>query len=342
MAKSTDTVKSFQAIQGSIRRKEFSAVYVLQGEETYFTDELTKLIEDSVVPETARSFNQTILYGKETNVQDIVSMARRFPMMSDYQLIIVKDAEDLKELDGLAAYMQNPLPTTVLVLSFRKGKLDLRSKTGKAASKFTSATFSKLRDYQIRDWLPNYTKEKGKVLDQEAVNRLLDLLGADLPSILNEINKLLGSVDGDFIRVNHVDEQVGFNREYNVFELQSALARRNFNKSIQIAHQMAKNSEKGDMLRTSAVLNSYFSKIMSMKALKSFSKHDVASFLGVNPYFVDEYLTAQRNFPMIELEWVMNQLKYFDMRLKGINKGDASDGDLLVETVVSILNGRGK
>ena len=160
--------------------------------------------------------------------------------------------------------------------------------------------------------------------------------------ILNELNKLLASVDGDFIRVNHVDEQVGFNREFNVFELQSALAKRNFNKSIQIAHQMAKNSDKGEMLRTSAVLNSYFSKIMSLHALKSFAKHDVASFLGVNPYFVDEYLTAQRNFPMIDLEWVMNQLKYFDLRLKGINKGDASDGDLLVETVVSILNGRMK
>ncbi len=337
MAKATDTVPQFQQILTEIKSGKFSPVYLLQGDETFFVDEVTSVLENTVVPPESRSFNQTVVYGKEVSSNELIGICRRYPMMSDYQLVVVKDAQDLKEVENLVPYLENPLTSTVLVLVYRSGKLDMRSKFAKSASKYTTTNFSKLRDYQIKDWLPKFAKMKGKVLDQDATQRLLDLIGADLSVIHNELEKIFASVKDEFIKIAHVDEQVGFNREYNVFELQSALAYRNFNKSIQIAHQMGQKMERGEMMRVFPVLFAYFNRILLLHNSKSSNKTDLAKEIGVNPYFMDEYFAAKGNYTMIDLEKVMNILKYLDLRLKGINRGNATDGDLLVETVVNIL-----
>jgi len=337
MAKTAETVQQFQQILSEIKTGKFSPVYLLQGEETFFVDEVTAVLENSVVAPESRSFNQTVVYGKEVSSNELIGICRRYPMMSDYQLVVVKDAQDLKESENLVPYLENPLTSTVLVLVYRSGKIDMRSKFAKSASKYASVNFQKLRDYQIKDWLPKFAKMKGKVLDHDATQRLLDLIGADLTVIHNELEKIFASVKDEFIKVAHVDEQVGFNREYNVFELQTALAFRNFNKSIQIAHQMGQKMERGEMMRVFPVLFAYFNRILILHNSKSSNKADLAKEIGVNPYFMDEYFSAKSNYSMVDLEKVMNVLKYLDLRLKGINRGNASDGDLLVETVVNIL-----
>jgi DNA polymerase-3 subunit delta len=342
MAKSTDTVPVFQKILSEIHSGHFSPVYTFHGEETYFIDALCAELESRVVSPESKSFNQTIVYGKEVSANDIIGMSRRYPMMSDYQLVMVKDAHDLKELEPLIAYLEKPLPSTILVLAFRKGKLDMRSKFAKLASKYTEGNFPKLRDYQIKDWLPVFAKSKGKILDTESILRILDLIGADLSVIQNELEKIFVMVKDEFIKVQHIDEHVGFNREYNVFELQNALGSRNFNKSIQIAHQMGVRMKAGELIPITSLLYSYFTKILALHSIPTTSKQQIAQSLGVNVFFVDDYLRAKSNYSLSQLDWVINQLKLLDLRSKGIHRGSATDADLLLETVVNILNGSKK
>lgn len=338
MAKKASATELFLEYDKEIRARNFAPVYVLYGEETYFIDKVTQLLEQGVVPEESKSFNQHIHYGKEISPNDLVAMCKRYPMMSDYQLIVVKDAQDVKDLESITNYLENPLQSTVLVLAMRKGKMDMRSRMAKAASKHKVTEFAPLRDYQMRDWLPVFAESNGKRIDTDAINRLIDLIGADLSKIHNELEKIFATINEDFIRVRHIDEHVGFNREYNIFELQTALGSRNFNRSIQIAHQMSVTMEKGEMMRNVVVLQKYFSNILLLHGVNTSDKYEVAKVLGVNPYFVDEYVKAKSLFNLLDLENVMNQLKYLDLRLKGINRGAATDGDLLVETVVKILN----
>lgn len=338
MAKKASATELFLQYEKEIRTGKFAPVYVLYGEETYFIDKVTQLLEQNVVPEESKSFNQHIHYGKEISCNDLIAMCKRYPMMSDFQLIVVKDAQDIKDMEALTSYFEKPLTSTVLVLAMRKGKLDMRSRLAKAANKHKITEFAPLRDYQMRDWLPVFAESKGKRIDIDAINRLIDLIGADLTKLHNELDKIFATVSDDFIRVKHIDEHVGFNREYNIFELQTALGARNFNRAIQIAHQMSATMEKGEMMRNVAVLQKYFSNVLLLHGMNGADKFEIAKVLGVNPYFVDEYMKAKSLFNMLDLENVMNQLTYLDLRLKGINRGAASDGDLLIETVVKILN----
>ena len=338
MAKKASATELFLQYEKEIRTGKFAPVYVLYGDETYFIDKVTQLLEQKVVPEESKSFNQHIHYGKELSCNDLIAMCKRYPMMSDFQLIVVKDAQDIKDMEALTSYFEKPLISTVLVLAMRKGKLDMRSRLAKAASKHKITEFALLRDYQMRDWLPVFAESKGKRIDIDAINRLIDLIGADLTKLHNELDKIFATVSDDFIRVKHIDEHVGFNREYNIFELQTALGARNFNRAIQIAHQMSATMEKGEMMRNVAVLQKYFSNVLILHGMNAADKFELAKVLGVNPYFVDEYMKAKSLFNMLDLENVMNQLTYLDLRLKGINRGAASDGDLLIETVVKILN----
>ena len=337
MAKGTDTISNYMALLAEIKSRKFSPIYLFHGDETYFIDSLTDALENSVLPEAERSFNQTVVYGKDVKMPDIVAMAKRYPMMSDFQLIVVKDAQDLKDWDMLLHYVENPLSSTILVFAFRNAKMDLRLKVGKALAKYKEFLSEKLRDYQIANWLPKYAQSKGRSIDIEAIERIKDLLGSDLPLIHNELEKIFVTVKEEFIRASHVEEHVGFNREYNVFELQTALGYRNFNKSVQIAHQMSLRAEKGDMMRMVPVIFSFFTKVVLAHNSKASSKNDLAAELGVRPFFVDDYMAAKSNYSLSDLDWVFSQIKYLDLRLKGVNRGAATDGELLIETVVNIL-----
>lgn len=333
----SDTIANYLNLRRKIQSKQFSPVYFLHGEETYFIDALLDLLEQSVLPESERSFNQTIVYGKELKIHDLIAMCKRYPMMSQHQLIVVKDAQEIKEFDKLLSYLENPLSSTVLVCAFRGAKMDMRTKLGKQLDKFDAYYAAKLRDYQIKDWLPEYLRQQGRSIDGAAIQMIVDLLGADLPVIHNELDKLLINVTDEFIRITHVEANIGFNREYNIFELQSALGTKNFNKAIQIAHHMSARAEKGEILRMVTNLYNYFGKILQAKGLMSASKAEIASTLGVSLFFVDEYVNAARQFSQGDIERAFNQIKLLDLRLKGIHRGSASDGELLVETVVGIL-----
>lgn len=331
------TVTEYLALQKKIEGGQFAPISLLQGETSYFIDELTELFENNVLQPAEKSFNQTILFGKEVKMLDLVSMARRYPMMSRYQLIIVKEAQNLKDWDSFLSYAENPVPTTVLVLSHKGGKLDMRSKTAKAIQKHTVFTSEKLRDYQIKEWLPLYAQSKGKNIDKAAVDMLIELLGDDLSSIHNELDKVLINVKEQLIRVNNITENVFHNREYNVFELQNAIGSRNNQRVLQIAHHMAGKNDRGELPRSVATLYGYFSKVLNMHALSGQSKSEIARQLGIVEFFINDYAMAAGNFTVSEIENAMHQLKILDLKIKGVHRGSATDRELFIDTMINIM-----
>jgi len=337
MAKQSGTIDQFLSLSKRFAAKDWVPLILLQGEETWFVDALTSIIEDGVLTEAEKSFNQTILYGKDTKPNELVSIVRRYPMMSNYQLVVVREAQQMESLDILLPYFETPLPSTILVLAFKDSKMDSRTKIYKAIAKGVVYTADKLRDYQIKGWIPQFCHLKGRSIDNAAVDMLVDLLGADLTLIHNELEKMFITVKDEFIRQHHIEQQVGFNREYNVFELQSALGMKDFNRSIQIAHQMGVRAERGEIHRMVPVLFGFFNKVMSAHYLAGKTDQEMATELGVNPYFVKDYRLAALNYNMNDLEKALGQIKYLDLRLKGVHRGSAEDGDLLVETVLGIL-----
>ncbi|PHX92257.1 MAG: DNA polymerase III subunit delta [Flavobacteriales bacterium] len=337
MAKLSDTIANYLQLNQKIQAKQFSPIYFFHGEEVFFIDSLVEQLENSVLDESERSFNQSIKYGKELKIHELIAMARRYPMMGQYQLIVVKDAQDMKDFDKLLPYLENPLVSTILVCAFRGAKMDMRTKIGKQLDKHVSYYAGKLRDYQIKDWLPEYLKQRGRSIDGAAIQMLVELLGADLPLIHNELNKLLINVKDEFIRISHVEANVGFNREYNVFELQSALGYKNFNKAIQIAHQMGFSAEKGELLRIVTNLYNYFGKILRVQQMVGSGKNEIAIALGVSPFFVEEYIVAANQYSVADIERAFNQIALLDLRLKGVHRGSATDGEILVDLIVGIL-----
>jgi DNA polymerase-3 subunit delta len=338
MAKGNDTYSNFIALQNKIKSGEFSPIYLLQGEEVYFIDALCDLLEQSILPEAERSFNQSIIYGKEIKMNDLVSMARRYPMMSKYQVIIIKEAKDLKEWDKFEAYAGNPVQSTILVFCLKNGKLDLRSKTAKIIqSKFSFFQSDKLRDYQLKQWVQEKVKSQSRSIDAAAIEMLLDFVGDDLSTLNNELDKLLITVKDDFIRATHVESNVGVSRKYSVFEFQKALGQKNFSKSVQIANYLANDMAREDYFPFITILHKFFTKITQVHTLAGQSDNTIASAIGVNPFFVGDYTLAARNFKIAEIEKAIHELKLFDLRLKGMHRGNASDGQLFIEAIVRIL-----
>jgi DNA polymerase-3 subunit delta len=337
MAKQSGTIDNYLSLVKQFEAGKWAPLILLQGDETWFIESLTQLLEAKVLSEGEKSFNQNIVYGKEIKANELLGMVRRYPMMSNYQLVMVKEAQDIKDWDILLPYFESPLQSTILVLAFKNGKMDSRTKAYKAMAKGIAYTAEKLRDYQIKTWLPQFCHLKGKSIDQAAVDMLVDLLGADLNLIHNELEKIFITVKDEFIRAHHVEINVGFNREYNVFELQSALGQKDFNRSIQIAHQMSVRAERGEIHRIVPVLYGFFNKVLSTLQMAGKNDQELAAELGVNPFFIKDYRTAARNYNLTDVERAIGQIKFLDLRLKGVHRGAAEDGELLVEAVLGIL-----
>ncbi len=334
-----NTTIKFDQIIGDISRRKFTAVYLLEGEETFYIDEITKVLEEKVLQPEEKSFNQTIAYGKDISPLDIKMAARRYPMMSEYQLIIIKEAQNISDIDQLEDYLENPMTTTILVLCYKGKKVDKRKKVGKLFSKFTHFTSERLRDYEVIPWIEKYVRAKGRNIDAKAVQLIGDFLGNDLGKIANEIDKMLINVKQDvaIITEQHIEHNIGISKDYNVFELQKAIGQKNFNKAIQITNYFAANTKQHSIIPVIANLFSFFSKIYTYHHIKSKPKKEIALSLGINEFFIDEYRQASVNFHPAIIEQIFGYLKYYDLRSKGVNDTGTDEGQLMIEMVVKIL-----
>ncbi|TWO32970.1 DNA polymerase III subunit delta [Seonamhaeicola sediminis] len=324
-----------------IKNRNLKPIYFLMGEEPYYIDKISDFIEDNVLTEEERGFNQMVLYGRDVSVEDIVGNAKRFPMMAEYQVVIIKEAQDLsRTIEKLASYAENPQPTTVLVVNYKYKKIDKRKALYKAIKK-TGVVYEskKLYENQVADWIRRVLSPKGYSITPKAAQMLVEFLGTDLSKINNELEKLQIILPKDSqITPEHIEENIGISKDFNNFELRKAIGERNAIKAYRIVNYFADNPKDNPMVVTVSLLFNFFSQLLHFHGLNDKSPRNVASALKVNPYFVNEYITAARNYPMKKVSTVVATLRTFDVKSKGVGANAVSQGDLLRELLSIILN----
>ncbi|WP_369995243.1 DNA polymerase III subunit delta [Winogradskyella sp.] len=333
-----DEVKELVA---AIKKGDIKPIYFLMGEEAYYIDKISDFIEDNLLDEAEKGFNQMVLYGRDVSIDDIVSNAKRYPMMAERQVVIVKEAQELsRTIEKLATYAENPQPTTVLVINYKYKKIDKRKALYKAINKKGGVVFEskKLYDNQVPDWIRRVLKGQGYDISPKAAQMLVEFLGTDLSKVNNELDKLkIVLPEGTQITPEHIEENIGISKDFNNFELRKAVGARDIVKAHQIAKYFGDNPKDNPMVVTVSLLFSFFSQLLHLHGMHDKSPRNVASALRVNPYFVNEYLTAARNYPMKKVSSIISLLREFDVKGKGVGANAVPQGDLLKELLVRIL-----
>ena len=324
-----------------IKNGKIAPIYLLMGEEPYFVDKVADYIEDNVLHEEEKGFNQIIMYGRDTNVDDIVGNAKRYPMMAERQVVIVKEAQDLaRTIDKLSDYAENPQPTTVLVLCYKHKTLDKRKKVYKTIKKSGVILDSKkLYENQVSDWIVRNLKSRSLGISPKASQMLVEFLGTDLGKIDNELQKLqLVCEKGTDVTPELIEQNIGISKDFNNFELRKAVGLKDEIKAHRIINYFSQNPKDNPLVVTISLLFSYFSQLLQYHGLSDKSKMNVAKQLKVNPYFVNDYTLAARNYPMKKVSQVIGLLHESDVKGKGVGAVNISHGDLLKELMVKILN----
>ncbi len=334
---------TFENIIENLKNKVYHPVYFLQGEEPYYIDAISDFIAANVLDENEKEFNQTILYGKETNVAAILECAKRFPMMSNYLVVIVKEAQLIREKDleeNLIKFIENPLKSTILVLCYKYKYLDGRKSLSKIIGKkgilFDS---EKIYENKIPDWITGYLKKKNYRIAVKATMLLTEYLGNDLGKIANELDKLMLNVtSGNEINATHIEQYIGISKDFNVFELQNALGTKNILKANQVINYFARNPKDHPMVVTLFNLYSYFAKVLMYHYIQDKSNKNAAAILKVHPFFLKDYQMAAKNFSPKKAEQVISILRDYDRKSKGVNNISTHEGELLKEMVYKILH----
>tara|TARA_R110002167_G_scaffold237673_4_gene442855 strand:+ start:4912 stop:5913 length:1002 start_codon:yes stop_codon:yes gene_type:complete len=332
-----DEVK--QIVDG-IRNGNIKPVYFLFGEEPYYIDRISEYIEKNVLVEEEKGFNQMVLYGRDVSVEDIVGNAKRYPMMAERQVIIVKEAQELsRTIENLTAYVDNPQPSTVLVVCYKYKKLDKRKKLYKAVQK-NGLLFEgkKLYENQVSDWIRKTLNSKGYHISPKASALLVEFLGTDLSRIHNELEKLQLVLPKETeITPVHVEAHIGISKDYNNFELKQAIGERNVVKASKIITYFAQNPKDNPFVLTISLLHNFFSQLLQYHGLQDHSPKSVASALRINPYFVGEFQTAAKNYPMKKVSRIISHLREMDLKGKGVGANALTQSDLLKELLVKII-----
>jgi DNA polymerase III subunit delta len=341
----------YKEIIQSIRKKQYKPVYFLHGEEPYFIDAITDVIEHEILDEGMKSFNQVVLYGKDVDSMTVVDNARRYPMMSPIQVVIVKEAQNMSSLTQLQKYIETPLSSTILLIAHKHKKLDGRSAFAKSLVKNAVVFESKpLYENQIPDFIRNWLKDHKMTIAADAMDMMVEYLGMDLGKIINELEKLqlnLKSTDGTSrenreggqITTEHIEKYIGISREYNVFELQKAIGARNILHANRIAKYFHENPKDAPFVMVIGNLYNYFSKIYQLSFLTNQSPNDQIKTLGLrSEWFLKDYSAALRQYPRSKLENIFALLREFDLKAKGVNADGVEEGELMKELVYKILH----
>lgn len=315
-------------------------VYFLTGEEPYYIDKISQYIADTLLKEEEKGFNQMVLYGKDTNVNEIVAHAKRFPMMAQYQVIIVKEAQHLsRNVEQLSAYAENPQPTTVLVLCYKYKKIDKRKKLYKSLQKngefFES---SKLYENQVAEWIRRTLQGKSYGISAKACMLLVEFLGTDLSKISNELDKLTLVVPtGSEITAGVIEKHIGISKDFNNFELKKAIGEKRIGKVAQIMGYFSQNPKENPFVVTVTLLTTFFTQLLQYHGLKDHTSGHVAKVLGVHPYFVKEYTVAAKNYPMKRVSSILSGLRQLDVKSKGVGANTMAPTDLLKELLLTVV-----
>ena len=333
---------NFKEIIKSIENRTFLPIYFLNGENSYFIDKITDKILDSALQESEKDFNQTILYGKDANIDSIIDISKRYPVMASHQLVIVKEAQHLsRSLGQLEQYFKNPVPTTILVFCYKGKKIDKRKSVGKLLSKSNFLFDLELvKDYQLPDWILNCAKINNLAIDPQAIVLLSEFLGNDLSEIEKNIQKLkLLTKDSQVVDADMVQKHIGFSKDYNLFELTDAIAAMNIQKAGFIAYHFGKNSKNHPIVVTIGHLYGFFTKLMKFHFYKdNMGDSQLAGKIGVHPFFLKQYKQASKFYSKSKLAKILSQLRHYDLMSKGVFAQNTSHEEILKEMIFKIMH----
>jgi DNA polymerase-3 subunit delta len=328
-------------IVNDIKAGNIKPIYFLMGEESYYIDKLSDYIEQNVLSEDEKGFNQTVLYGRDVTIEDIVSTAKRYPMMAERQVVIVKEAQDLsRTIDKLESYVENPMPSTVLVFCYKYKTLDKRKKMTKILAKNGVVYESKkLYENQVGEWIKRILSGKSYSIEPKANAMLVEFLGTDLSKINNELEKLqIILPKGSTITPHHIEENIGFSKDFNIFELRKAIGDRNQLRAYTIADNFSQNPKDNPIVMTTSLVFSFFVQLLKYHGLKDKNPKNVAAALGVNPFFLKDYDVALKNYPMRKVSQIVGALRDVDVKSKGVGANALPQSDLLREMLFKIFN----
>ena len=332
----------FEELQGSIRQGNFRPVYLFQGEEAYYIDQLTDLLIEKVLDDSERDFNQYVFYGMDSDVATVINTCKRFPMMAERQLVVVKEAQGLKNIDDLVYYVKQPVPSTVLVINFKHGKLDGRKKLsgeiGKTGIVFES---KKLYDNQVPPFITNYLRQRNVRTDARCAQLLTDYLGNDLSKLTNELEKLilLLSAGNPVITVELIEQNIGISKDYNDFELQKALAGKDILKANRIARYFEQNSKNNPLQRTLSILFTFFSNLMICHYERDKSKSNLMAIFGFRfDLQITDYMAALQNYRPGKTMQIISLIRECDAKSKGFNNASLPDGAIFSELIYKIMH----
>ena len=338
MAKET----TYEEIARDLKNRVYKPVYYLMGEESYYIDRISDYIAQTVLTEEEREFNQTILYGVDTDVASIINAAKRYPMMSEYQVVIVKEAQNVKKIEELSYYLQKPLMSTILVICHKNGVLDKRKKLAAEISKIGVLFESKkMKDAQLPGFIASYLKRKQVDIEPKASEMMAEFVGTDLNRMAGEWDKLIITLPAGSRRITpeQIERNIGVSKDYNNFELRNALLTRDVLKANKIIKYFEENPKTNPIQSTLSVLFGFFSNLMLAYYAPDKTEQGIANQLSLQPTWkAKEYMAAMRVYSGVKCMQIIGEIRYCDARSKGVDNASISDGDLLRELVYKILH----
>jgi DNA polymerase-3 subunit delta len=327
-----------EKILEELKRGVYRPLYLLMGEEPYYIDLISDYIEHHAIQEHEREFNQTVVYGLDTDPLSLVSTVKRFPMMAERQVVIVKEAQRLKGIDVLEEIIEKPVPTTILVFVHKDKNLDKRTKVAKLFAK-NGVVFQsdRVRDYEVAGWIMHFCKSRKIQISNAAVQLLSEHIGSNLDRIVSELEKLaIALPDQTEITPAVIEKHIGISKDYNVFELQKAIAAKDSARAFRIVDHFGKNTKTHPIILTNGALTSYFTKLYQYHYLEN--KRDAASVLRVPPFAIKEYENAARKYPAGKIERIFSYLRETDLKAKGVNSSSTDELGMLQELVYKIMH----
>lgn len=330
----------YYEIIDNLKKKIYHPVYFLYGEEPYYIDKISDYISENILPKEEKGFNQIIFYGKDSEARIIAETCMRYPMVSNQQVVIVKEAQELKDLEILASYIENPLNSTILVINYKYKKLDKRTVFFKSLKKNCILFESKkVYENKIPGWIEDYLSNTGHSITPQASVMISEYIGADLSKLTNELNKLVIAIpSGTKITPDMIEKNIGISKEYNIYELQNALGEKNVLKANKIINYFNSNSSKNPIQRTISSLHLFFSKLFLYHFLKDKTERSVAASLGLHPFIAKSYVSAAKRYSPKKLYQIVGILREYDMKSKGFGNLSTSMEDLQKELIYKIMH----
>ncbi len=333
----------FEDLIQEIRAEKYRNVYFLEGEEPYFIDEIERQLESKILTADEKEFNQTILYGRDTDVSQIVSEARSYPMMAEYRVVIVREAQNISDWDEMSAYFERPTETTILIICHKYKSLDKRKKTSKvigANPRCVLFSSAKIRSYEIGAWIKNYCRARNIQMEDAAMEFLAEFTGPEPAKLSNEIDKLILAV-GQGVPINreHILKNVGIHKDFNIFELIKALAGKNISRAVKITDYFKENQKAHHFLALAPNLYSFFNKLMLYKYYQAqrMSESEIQKTLGIHFGNKEDFMLGNKNYSMPALRKILLEISDADLRVKGVNNGGMDSGEVLRDLVYKIL-----